>query len=105
MPDSETPPPASQFRPIPLPVGDAPESDPLGDGGDDVEEDGSGEEESLGHPIGSDLLEKQRQSEDEEKGGASSSLSIAKEYLRRRNFAIISHPDAGKTTLVSKSIR
>ncbi len=28
--------------------------------------------------------------------------SLAKEVGRRRNFAIISHPDAGKTTLTEK---
>ncbi|RYZ64170.1 MAG: GTP-binding protein, partial [Proteobacteria bacterium] len=31
-----------------------------------------------------------------------SSLAIQKEILRRRTFAIISHPDAGKTTLTEK---
>lgn len=29
--------------------------------------------------------------------------ALAKEVARRRNFAIISHPDAGKTTLVSSA--
>ena len=29
-------------------------------------------------------------------------LSIAEEVARRRTFAIISHPDAGKTTLTEK---
>ena len=35
---------------------------------------------------------------------ASSELegAIAQEVERRRNFAIISHPDAGKTTLTEK---
>ncbi|NQV10011.1 MAG: peptide chain release factor 3, partial [Cyanobacteria bacterium] len=28
--------------------------------------------------------------------------SLAEEVARRRNFAIISHPDAGKTTLTEK---
>ena len=31
-----------------------------------------------------------------------SNLSIAQEVARRRTFAIISHPDAGKTTLTEK---
>jgi hypothetical protein len=30
---------------------------------------------------------------------------IAREVKRRRNFAIISHPDAGKTTLTEKLVR
>ena len=29
---------------------------------------------------------------------------LQREVARRRNFAIISHPDAGKTTLVSKEV-
>ena len=28
--------------------------------------------------------------------------ALAQEVVRRRNFAIISHPDAGKTTLTEK---
>ncbi|MCO5578799.1 hypothetical protein L7F22_032645 [Adiantum nelumboides] len=40
---------------------------------------------------------------DEEKEASSSSTDfIAMEIARRRNFAIISHPDAGKTTLTEK---
>ena len=31
-----------------------------------------------------------------------SNLSFSKEIERRRTFAIISHPDAGKTTLTEK---
>jgi peptide chain release factor 3 len=31
-------------------------------------------------------------------------VSIAKEISRRRSFAIISHPDAGKTTLTEKRL-
>lgn len=33
--------------------------------------------------------------------GAISPAALQKEVARRRNFAIISHPDAGKTTLVN----
>ena len=29
-------------------------------------------------------------------------VSLSKEVSKRRNFAIISHPDAGKTTLTEK---
>jgi hypothetical protein len=36
--------------------------------------------------------------------GAISAAALAKEVAKRRNFAIISHPDAGKTTLVIYSI-
>lgn len=36
--------------------------------------------------------------------GAISAGALAKEVAKRRNFAIISHPDAGKTTLVLYSI-
>jgi peptide chain release factor 3 len=32
----------------------------------------------------------------------SKSINIDKEVVRRRTFAIISHPDAGKTTLTEK---
>ena len=41
-------------------------------------------------------------SSDEGKGddGKLSAAELAEEVARRRNFAIISHPDAGKTTLV-----
>ncbi|CAI5476220.1 unnamed protein product [Closterium sp. Yama58-4] len=42
---------------------------------------------------------------EEEEGGAATQLSpeaLAKEVAKRRNFAIISHPDAGKTTLTEK---
>ncbi len=35
-------------------------------------------------------------------GGASMSAELEKEIARRRTFAIISHPDAGKTTLTEK---
>jgi hypothetical protein len=31
-------------------------------------------------------------------------VSIAKEIQKRRTFAIISHPDAGKTTLTEKLV-
>jgi len=33
---------------------------------------------------------------------AETSVATGPEYLRRRTFAIISHPDAGKTTLTEK---
>ncbi len=36
--------------------------------------------------------------------GVISAAALAKEVAKRRNFAIISHPDAGKTTLVIYSI-
>lgn len=39
-------------------------------------------------------------SEDADEDGAISPAALQREVSRRRNFAIISHPDAGKTTLV-----
>ncbi|CAI5535841.1 unnamed protein product [Closterium sp. Naga37s-1] len=42
---------------------------------------------------------------EDEEGGAAAEISpeaLAKEVAKRRNFAIISHPDAGKTTLTEK---
>lgn len=40
-------------------------------------------------------------SEEGGENGAISSAALQREVARRRNFAIISHPDAGKTTLVN----
>jgi peptide chain release factor 3 len=37
-----------------------------------------------------------------EQSGAKSAALIARETRRRRTFGIISHPDAGKTTLTEK---
>ncbi|MFW6368994.1 MAG: peptide chain release factor 3 [Myxococcota bacterium] len=37
-----------------------------------------------------------------EKGGAGEAAAVGREVARRRTFAIISHPDAGKTTLTEK---
>ena len=39
-------------------------------------------------------------SEEEGDNGAISPAALQREVTKRRNFAIISHPDAGKTTLV-----
>jgi peptide chain release factor 3 len=42
------------------------------------------------------------ETDDLERNRATSREQIAREVARRRTFAIISHPDAGKTTLTEK---
>jgi len=44
-------------------------------------------------------------SEEGGENGAISPAALQREVSRRRNFAIISHPDAGKTTLVNSQLR
>ena len=96
---SETP-PTSPLQSIALPIIDAPENGNCIEE-EEEEEDKDEAEELHEQSSGSDPHQKQLQLQDVGRGEASSNVSIAKECARRRNFAIISHPDAGKTTLVS----